>query len=96
MSPAQDPHGLFPAWNALVFYLSCLAAMFLLVNFDLWPLTTLPGVMRQPTLGIVWTGVAIVLGGMAFYIGVVAHGDGRRRVHGAGARCRSSSARSSC
>src|SRR3954462_5759276 len=48
---AQDPHGLFQAWNALVFYLSCLAAMFLLLNFDLWPLTMFPGVMRQPVLG---------------------------------------------
>ena len=36
---AQDPKGLFPAWHALVFYLSCLAAMFLMINFDLWPLT---------------------------------------------------------
>jgi hypothetical protein len=71
---AQDPHGLFPAWNALVFYLSCLAAMFFLVNFDLWPLTTVPSIMRQPTLGIVWTGVAMVLGGIAFYLGVVAMG----------------------
>jgi len=71
---AQDPHGLFPAWNALVFYLSCLAAMFLLVNFDLWPVTTFPGVMRQPTLGIVWTILAIVLGGIVFYIGVVVMG----------------------
>ena len=49
---AQDPHGLFPAWNALVFYLSCLAGMFLMVNFDLWPLTTMPAVMRQPRLGL--------------------------------------------
>jgi hypothetical protein len=71
---AQDPHGLFPAWNALVFYLSCLAAMFLIVNFDLWPLTAFPGVMRQPTLGIVWTILAIVLGGIAFYVGVVVMG----------------------
>ncbi len=61
--PAQDPHGLFVAWNALVFYLSCLSAMFLLVNFDLWPLTTVPGVMQQPALGAVWTLVVLVLGG---------------------------------
>ena len=71
---AQDPHGLFPAWNALVFYLSCLAAMFLMVNFDLWPLTRVPGVMRQPVLGLVWTIAAIVLGGLTFYVGVVAMG----------------------
>ena len=50
---AQGPHGLCPSWNALVFYLSCLAAMFLMLSFDLWPLTALPGVMRQPVLGAV-------------------------------------------
>jgi len=71
---AQDPKGLFPAWNALVFYLSCLAAMFLLVNFDLWPLTTSPGIMKQPVLGFVWTIAVLVLGGAAFYAGVVAMG----------------------
>jgi hypothetical protein len=68
---AQDPHGWFPAWNALVFYLSCLAAMFLMLNFDLWPLTTFPALMRQPLLGAVWTVIAIVLGGLAFYVGVI-------------------------
>ncbi len=71
---AQDPHGLFPAWNALVFYLSGLAAMFLILNFDLWPLTAFPGVMRQPVLGAAWTAVAIVLGGLGFYVGVIALG----------------------
>jgi hypothetical protein len=67
---AQDPHGLFPAWNALVFYLSCLAGMFLMLNFDLWPLTAVPALMQQPLLGLVWTLIAIVLGGVAFSIGV--------------------------
>jgi hypothetical protein len=67
---AQDPQGLFPAWHALVFYLSCLSAMFLLVNFDLWPLTGFPGIMHQPALGAVWTIVVLVLGGAVFYAGV--------------------------
>lgn len=71
---AQDPHGLFPAWNALVFYLSCLAGMFVMVNFDLWPLSTAPGIMRQPTLGLAWTAASILLGALAFYVGVVALG----------------------
>jgi hypothetical protein len=71
---AQDPGGLFPAWNALVFYLSCLAAMFLMVNLDLWPLTKFSSVMRQPMLGAVWSVAAIVLGGIVFWIGVVAMG----------------------
>jgi hypothetical protein len=69
--PALDPHGLFNAWNALVFYVTVLAAMFLMLNFDLWPLTSSPGVMRQPVLGIVWTFTALILGGLAFTIGVV-------------------------
>jgi hypothetical protein len=68
---AQDPHGLFPAWNSLVFYLSCLAGMFFLINFDLWPLTTAPSIMRQPVLGLVWTIAVLLLGGAAFYVGVV-------------------------
>jgi hypothetical protein len=71
---AQDPHGLFPAWHALVFYLSCLSAMFLMVNFDLWPLTTAPGVMRQPRLGAVWTLAVLVIGAVVFYVGVGAMG----------------------
>jgi hypothetical protein len=69
---AQDPKGLFPAWYALVFYLSCLAAMFLMVNFELWPLTKSGAVMRQPVLGAVWTMAALALGGAAFVVGVVA------------------------
>jgi hypothetical protein len=69
---AQDPKGLFPAWNALVFYLSCLAAMFLMINFELWPLTKSGAVMRQPVLGVVWTIAALALGGVAFFVGVVA------------------------
>ena len=69
-----DPHGLFNAWKALVFYLSALAAMFLIINFDLWPLTTSPAVLQQPVLGLVWTVAALALGGIAFYIGVEAMG----------------------
>jgi hypothetical protein len=69
---AQDPHGLFGAWYALVFYLSCLSAMFFLVNFDLWPLTRFPRIMRQPTLGAVWTVLAVALGGLVFFVGVTA------------------------
>lgn len=67
---ARDPQGLFPAWHSLVFYLSCLTGMFVLVNFDLWPLTTWPPVMRQPVLGLVWTIAALALGGATFYAGI--------------------------
>jgi hypothetical protein len=68
--PSLDPHGLFNAWDALVFYLTALMMMFVLVNFDLWPLTKFPAVMKQPVLGIVWTLVVLALGGAAFYIGI--------------------------
>jgi hypothetical protein len=71
--PAQDPHGLFSAWYALSFYLTALAVMFLFVNFDLWPFTKFPSVMRQPVLGMVWTTVVLVLAAAAYYI-VVALG----------------------
>jgi hypothetical protein len=71
---ALDPHGLFNAWNALVFYVTVLAAMFFMLNFDLWPLTRSPGAMQQPVLGIVWTIAALILGGIAFFIGVVLMG----------------------
>ncbi len=67
--PALDPHGLFNAWNALVFYMAAIGIMFLMLHFDLWPLTTNPALMKQPALGIVWTIIALVLGGAMFYVG---------------------------
>jgi hypothetical protein len=68
--PSLDPHGLFNAWNVLVFYIAAIAVMFLSLNFDLWPFTKFPALMRQPMLGIIWTAVILVVGGAAFYIGV--------------------------
>ncbi len=68
--PALDPHGLIPAWNAVSFYLTLLAGMFFIVNFDLWPLTASPSIMKQPTLGIVWTVACFVLAAIAYNIGV--------------------------
>jgi len=67
---ALDPQGLFNAWKALVFCVTIVAAMFLIVDFDLWPLTMFPKVMRQPVLGIVWSIIAVVLVGIAFFLGV--------------------------
>ncbi len=68
--PAIDPHGLFNAWHALTFYVSALAVMFLMLNFEVWPLSKSPRLMRQPTLGVVWTAVALLLGGAIYYLGV--------------------------
>jgi hypothetical protein len=68
--PSIDPHGMFNGWSALVFYVTALAAMFLMLAFDLWPLTRYPTIMQQPVLGIVWTIVALAIGALAFYVGV--------------------------
>lgn len=65
-----DPHGLFNAWSVLVFYITVIAVMFLSLNFDLWPFTKFPALMRQPLLGLVWTITSLVIGGLTFYIGV--------------------------
>ena len=65
-----DPHGMFMALNALVFYVTFLSVMFLMVSFDLWPLTKFPSVMQQPVLGILWTLCCLVLTALAFWIGV--------------------------
>jgi hypothetical protein len=65
-----DPHGMFNGWSALVFYVTALAGMFLIISFDLWPFTKAPSLMQQPILGIVWTIGALLLAGIAFYVGV--------------------------
>jgi hypothetical protein len=72
--PALDPKGLFNAWDALVFYITVIGVMFVSLNFDLWPFTSSPALMRQPVLGIVWSVAALVIGGGAFYLGVVVVG----------------------
>jgi hypothetical protein len=68
--PAQDPHGLFSGWACCVFYVTALTPLFISLCFDLWPFTLSPSLMKQPILGIVWTIVALILGGAAMYIGV--------------------------
>jgi hypothetical protein len=65
-----DPHGMFNAWNAVVYYVTVIGVMFAMLSFDLWPLTRFPAIMKQPVLGIVWTIICLVLGYVAFYVGV--------------------------
>jgi hypothetical protein len=67
---ASAPHGMYNAILALVFHVTALAVMFLVLCFDLWPLTSFPGIMKQPTLGVVWS--LITLGGaaVAMWIGI--------------------------
>ena len=48
-----DPNGMFDGWSATVFYITAASIMFLMLHFDLWPLTRVPALMRQPALGLV-------------------------------------------
>ncbi|HEX5432462.1 MAG TPA: hypothetical protein VFW83_10880, partial [Bryobacteraceae bacterium] len=65
-APQLDPHGLFNAWDALVFYVTFSTVMFVMQSFDLWPLTKSPALIKQPVLGIIWSLLAFVIGGGAF------------------------------
>jgi hypothetical protein len=65
-----DPHGMFNGVNAQVFFVTAVGVLFLMLHFDLWPLTLSGAVMKQPVLGIVWTILALAIGSAAYYIGV--------------------------
>jgi hypothetical protein len=67
--PALDPHGWFNAWNAMVFYITATGAMFLMLNFELWPLAKRPALMRQPLLGTIWTVIILGIAALALFIG---------------------------
>jgi hypothetical protein len=68
------PKGMFNGVSALVFYVTALAVMFLVLCFDLWPLTHVPAIMKQPVLGIVWTAIALAGAAAAVTIGIVTPG----------------------
>ena len=68
------PHGLFDAVSALVFIVTALAAMFLILCFDLWPFTLTPSVMQQPALGLTWTVAAVLIAWLAMFVGVTTMG----------------------
>jgi hypothetical protein len=61
---------MYDAEMALVFYVTALAGMFLLLHFDLWPLTSVPALMKQPILGMVWLVVALAIGAAVMSITV--------------------------
>ena len=69
-----DPHGLFNAWSALVVGVTALSVMFLMLHFDLWPLTKLGSIMKQPMLGIIWTAITLTVGGLLFRFGTAVLG----------------------
>jgi hypothetical protein len=64
------PRGMYNGVSALVFYVTALAAMFVVLCFDLWPLTLFPAVMKQPVLGLVWTAIALAGAAVAVSIGI--------------------------
>ena len=67
---ASAPKGMFNAISTLVFYVTALAVMFLVLCFDLWPLTKSPAVMKQPVLGLVWLAIALAGAGIVMWITV--------------------------
>ena len=64
------PKGMYNGVSALVFYVTALAVMFVVLCFDLWPLTLFPAVMKQPVLGLVWTAIALAGAALAVSIGI--------------------------
>ena len=62
------PAGMFNAVAALVFYVTMLAGMFLMLHFDLWPLTSSPALMKQPVLGVVWAIIAAAVGAIVMAV----------------------------
>ncbi|SDB82846.1 hypothetical protein GA0111570_10455 [Raineyella antarctica] len=65
-----DPQGPFDAWGVIVVAVTALALMFLVLHFDLWPLTRSAGLMKQPVLGVVWTLGALVLAVPLYQLGI--------------------------
>ena len=68
---ASSPSGLFNGEIALVFYVTALAGMFVLLHFDLWPLTTAPRIMKQPVLGVTWLLISIAIGALVMWVTTV-------------------------
>jgi len=68
------PRGMFNGVSALVFYVTALAVMFLVLCFDLWPLTSVPAIMKQPVLGVAWTAIALIGAAVAISVGVTGAG----------------------
>lgn len=75
---ASAPGGMYNGEAALVFYVTALAGMFLMLHFDLWPLTKAPAVMKQPVLGLVWLAIALAV---AAIVMTVAAGQGMRPMY---------------
>jgi hypothetical protein len=64
-----DPHGLLDGWDATTAAVTCVGVMFLMLHFEIWPLTRAPVLMKQPMLGLVWTTAILVVGTCVFDMG---------------------------
>ena len=62
------PQGMFNGEMALVFYVTALAGMFLLLHFDLWPLSKSPGMMKQPVLGFAFLAISLAIGAVVMWM----------------------------
>lgn len=65
-----DPNGAFDSWTVLVVIVSAMAAAFLLIHMELWPLSRSPQLTRQPLLGLIWTAASFAVAGVLVYIGL--------------------------
>lgn len=68
-SAALDPGGLFNAWDVVVVMVTTLAVMFAFLFGDLWPLSSVPALRKQPALGFVWLLVSLAIGLFLFWLG---------------------------
>jgi hypothetical protein len=60
--------GMFDAASVVGFCVTAAAAKFLTLHFDLWPLSRRTALMRHPVLGLVWTAIALALGGSLYLV----------------------------
>ena len=68
--PGLDPSGAFDSWTVLVFIVTTLAALFLILHFQLWPLTKRAAMMRQPLLGLTLTVISLAIAAIVTYLGL--------------------------
>jgi hypothetical protein len=66
---ALDPHGAFPAWNALAFIVTTVSVIMWFVMLDFWPTAVIaglvPGAEKQPVFGLISAALVIGLAALA-------------------------------
>jgi hypothetical protein len=64
------PSGLFRWECAISFYFWMLIFLFVFAALGMWPLNKVPGIMKQPVMGIVLVIICAILAGISYGIGV--------------------------